>query len=267
MSCLSPIGLLAILLAVSSPAFGQKERVEEIATRGQAMRVLLIRPEQPVGSVILLAGGHGNLSLSAAGELGWGAGNQVVRTRNLYAKAGFVTATPDIAPDLKQGSGGAPGYRWSDEHAADIGALIAHLRGIARPVYLVGTSRGAISAVNAAVKLPPEMTPDAIVVTSGMLVHIEGNKPSAEKSVGHLERIRQPVLIVYHERDECPYTPAASAERFRKLLTASPKVDVRLLSGGSAAGDPCEARHYHGFQGLDAEVVRITTDWLKALRK
>ncbi|MCL4764728.1 MAG: hypothetical protein KJZ80_00665 [Hyphomicrobiaceae bacterium] len=260
------MALVSLLLVVSGAALAQKESVAEIDTRGQKMRVLLIKPDKPVGSVILLAGAHGNLALSADGKIGWGAGNQLVRTRAQYAKAGYVTATADIAPDLKQGKGVVPRYRWSAEHAADMGALVKHLRGIAQPVHLIGTSRGAISVANAAARLSGAEAPDAIVLTSGMLTHIDERQPSAERSVGDLGRIKQPALIVYHEKDQCKYTPAASAESFRKLLTAAKKVDIKLLKGGSAAGDPCDAQHYHGFRGLDVEVVRVTTDWLAALR-
>lgn len=260
------IVLAAMLLVAAGPALAQKEKVEEIATRGQAMRALVIRPDKPVGSVVLIAGGHGNLALSADGKIGWGAANQLVRTRAHYAKAGYVTATPDIAPDLKQGKGVVPKYRWSDQHAADLGALVKHLRNIAQPVYLIGTSRGAISVANAAAKLSGDEAPDAIVVSSGMLIHIDEKQPSAERNVGQLGRIEQPVLILFHEKDQCKYTPASSAEPFRKMLTAAAKVDIKLLKGGSAVGDPCEAQHYHGFRGLDSEVLRITTDWLEALR-
>jgi pimeloyl-ACP methyl ester carboxylesterase len=253
------------LLAASPPALAQKETVAEINTRGQMLRFLLIKPDKPIGSVILLAGGHGILALSPDGKIGWGAGNQVVRTRAGYAKAGFVTATPDVTSDLKGVEGGVPGFRWSAEYATDIGALVRHLRGIAPPVYLIGTSRAGLSVPSAAARLSGDAAPDAIVITSGMLVHINDKQPSAERSVGRLERIKQPTLLIYHEKDACPWTPASSAERFRKLLTGAKKVDIKFLKGGSARGDPCESRHYHGFEGIDGEVVRTITDWLKSL--
>jgi hypothetical protein len=41
-----------------------------------------------------------------------------------------------------------------------------------------------------------------------------------------------------------------------------------MLSGGTNRGsNPCEADTHHGFQGQDAEVVRVVSDWLKALPK
>jgi pimeloyl-ACP methyl ester carboxylesterase len=263
---LPPALALGLLVAAAAPAPAQKETVAEITTRGQMLRFLLIKPAKPIGSVILLAGGHGILDLAPDGKIGWGAGNQLVRTRAEYAKAGFVTATPDVTADLKAVEGGVPEFRWSKEYATDLGALVKHLRGIAAPVYLIGNSRAGLSVPTAAVRLTGEAAPDAIVITSGQLVHIDDKQPSAEKNAGRLERIKQPTLLVYHAKDACPWTPASSAERFRKLLTGAKKVEIKFLKGGAARGDPCESRHYHGFEGIDGEVVKTIADWLKSLK-
>ncbi len=255
---------LGALVAISG---ARGEDVADIPTRpGIKVRVLIERPARPVGSVVLLAGGHGNLDLGPGGKIGWGAGNQLVRSRAGYARAGFVTVVSDIAPDLKEGSTGVSGYRWSEAHAKDIGALVAHLRTIAAPVYLVGTSRAALSVGNAVVRLGGPERPDAVVITAGLLTHVNDRQPSVERSVGGLQRITLPVLIVQHENDECVYTPAANVGRFKAMLTAAPRVDIVMLKGGSAGrGHPCEAMSAHGFIGLDDEVVKTVTDWLKAL--
>ena len=258
---------LGLVLAVA-PALAQSEKVLEVPTRGQTMRALLLTPSGPaIGSVILLAGGHGNLALGADGKIGWGAGNQVVRSRAQYAKAGYITAVPDLAPDLKQGDSAVAQARWSDKFARDIGALVKHLRGLKQPVYLVGTSRAALTVAKAGVTLTGPEAPDAIVVTAGMLVNVSDKQPSAERNVGNLGRIKQPTFIVYHEKDGCAYTPASSAQRAKALLTGASKVDVKIMTGGSAgSGDPCEANSHHGFLGQDAEVVQLVTGWLKGLK-
>ena len=261
-------GAAALLLAL--PGLGSvragSEEVVEIATRNQRVRALLLKPARPQGSVILLAGGHGNLALGKDGSIGWGAGNQLVRTRADYSKAGFATLVPDIAPDLKQGSGGVPRYRWSPAYARDIGAYVAQMRAIAAPVTLIGTSRAALSVAQAAAQLSSGAErPDAIVITSGMLIHVDDRQPSVERNVADLARIRQPVLLVFHERDGCPYTPAASAAPAKRLLTGAQKVDIVVLTGGSARGHPCEAHAHHGFAGQDQEVVKTVTGWLRNL--
>jgi dienelactone hydrolase len=264
---LSLAPLVAIVLFSPEPALAQSIDVVEIASRDQRVRALLLKPARPAGSVILLAGGHGNLALGKDGRIGWGAGNQLVRTRAAYSRAGFATLVPDIAPDLKQGSGGVARYRWSKRYAQDIGALIAYMRPIAAPVYLIGTSRAALSVAKGAVELSAgAVRPDAVVITSGMLVHISAAQPSAERNVGGLERVRQPILLVYHEKDACPYTPAASASKAKRLFRGAKSVDIVLLRGGSAgSGEPCEARSHHGFEGQDAEVVKTVTAWLRKL--
>jgi pimeloyl-ACP methyl ester carboxylesterase len=257
------------ITAAGPTANAQTETVVEIPARsGQTVRALLLKPRAPVGSVILLAGGHGNLSLGKSGKIGWGAGNQLVRTRAGYAKAGFITLVPDIARDLKQGKGGVPRYRWSEAYATDIGFFVLYLRKVAQPVYLVGTSRAALSVANAAARLQGNRSPDAIVITSGMLMHVNDTQPSVQRNVGRLERITQPTFLVSHAQDGCAYTPASQAKPFGALLTKAAKVDIKIVEGGSAgSGDPCEARSHHGFQSQDAEVVTIVTDWLKALPK
>jgi hypothetical protein len=260
---------LAVVLSLQ-PALAQTDEVVDLPTRpGQSMRLLLLKPAAKAeASVILLAGGHGNLQLGKNGSIGWGKGNQLVRTRAAYAKAGFLTAVPDIAPDLKRGEGGVPRYRWSEAYARDIGVLVKHLRGLSAPVYLVGTSRAALSVAKAATQLTGEEKPDAIVITSGLLTHVDDTQPSAERNVGRLERITQPTFIVFHIKDGCRYSAPSSATRFKALLTKATKVDIKILSGGTNTGsNPCEADTHHGFQGQDAEVVGIVGDWLKALPK
>lgn len=265
-----PAATFAISICVSltsGSATAAEEKLVEVPTRpGVAVRVLLARPANPAGSVILLAGGHGNLDLGPTGAIGWGKGNQLVRTREAYARAGFVTAVPDVAPDMKDGKGAVSRYRWSENHARDIGALVAYLRAITAPVYLVGTSRGALSASNAVVRLSGPERPDAAVITAGMLVHVNDKQPSVERTVGGLDRIGIPILLVQHEHDECAYTPASGIALFKPLLTAAPRVDVVMMRGGSGGrGDPCEAHSHHGFLGLDDEVVAAVTGWLKKL--
>jgi hypothetical protein len=258
----------ALMFCAVIPATAADDQVVEIATRpGQRVRALLLAPDKPAGSVILLAGGHGNLALTRDGHIGWGRGNQLVRTRADYARNGFVTLVPDIAPDLKRGAGVKQRYRFSRPHADDIGALVARLRTVAPPVYLVGTSRAALSVANAAVRLTGAKRPDAIVMTSGMLMPVDPYQPSVAATIGGLARMRQPVLLVFHADDACPYTQASSARAFKFLLAGTTKTDIALLRGGPAgSGEPCEAFGHHGFFGQDAEVVTTVTNWLKTLR-
>jgi hypothetical protein len=63
------------------------------------------------------------------------------------------------------------------EHAQDLGKVIADVRTrVGGPVWLVGTSRGTISAANAASRLTGPAAPDGIVLTSALMVGNRGQK-------------------------------------------------------------------------------------------
>jgi hypothetical protein len=285
----SGVWLVAVAfgMSASSAIAAGREEVVDLPTRpGQTVRLLVAAPTPPakrpftwvapktpfLGTIVLLVGGHGNLDIDPGGKIGWGRQNQLVRSRGGYVQAGYVTVLPDIATDLKDGSGAKPGYRWSRAHAEDLGKVVAYARKLAPPVILVATSRGAISAANATVfnsKLQPGR-PDALVMTSGMLMQITPSQPAANTQVGQESGITQPVLLVAHALDGCPYTPPSSASTWRALLTNARRKDVRVLQGGDAgdpAADPCEALSHHGFLGQDAEVVKTITGWIGTLSR
>jgi dienelactone hydrolase len=259
----------AILLAgvaIAAPA-AALEVVVNIPTRGNMMPVLVDAPDNAKAAVVLLAGGAGRLDITPAGRIGSLGGNQLVRTRSAYARAGFIAATPDLPGDFKRPDGGVrDAYRWSPEHAADLGALVEYLRHQAPRVYLVGTSRAALSVANAAARLSGAQKPDAIVITSGMLMQTDPRQPSVQRMVKP-ESITMPVLLVAHENDACIYTPASATPQFKSLLTRAPRVDIVMLKGGEAdkKGEECEAAGHHGFAGLDQVVVDTIAGWLKAL--
>jgi dienelactone hydrolase len=262
------VSLILLGIVASGTIAAANERVVELKVRAQNIRALLVMPEHPIGSVVLLAGGHGNLNISASGKIGWGANNQLVRTRAAYAEAGYATLVPDIAPDMKRGDGVVPMSRWSHKFASDIGSWVAYMRLQAKPVFVVGTSRAALTVFAAAVSQKGEKLADGFVVTSGMLKDFGDKQPSVERNVGQMSRVSAPVFLIYHEDDACPYTPASSAAKFKPLLSSAPRVDIGIIKGGDAgSGDPCQAISHHGFLGQDDVVVRMVIGWLKKVAK
>ena len=269
------LGLVGGWLAAGpDQAHAQAQQVLDLPTRaGQSVRAIMLRPpggpSSSKGSIILLAGGHGNLSIGKDGNIAWGKGIHVVRSRADFAKAGFTVLLPDIAADHKKGEDAVVDYRASVAHAMDLGAMVAYMRKVSPPVYLVGTDRAAVSVANAAVRLSANDRPDAIVITSGMLLNVLSKQPSIERLVPGLQRLAVPTLLIAHAKDGCKLSPPTQPERFEKaFLTAAKKVDIKLISGGIAtAGDQCGAQTSHGFAGQDSEVVRTIADWLKDLGK
>jgi dienelactone hydrolase len=220
------------------------------------------RPADPVGSVVLLAGGDGVLNLDEQGRIGSGlAGNHLMRTHSAYAKAGYAVFVPDVASDLKR----TRGYRFSADYARDVAAVVAAARQVARPVAVIGTSRGALAVVSVLTRQSAVM-PDAAVISSGVLLGDGGGLGSAS-TVGDVKLIRVPVLLLRHALDSCHVSPPGDADRFKAMLGGAPRVDIVTLNGGSPRGStaaPCSAAHYHGFYGIDDQAVAATVQWLAA---
>lgn len=45
-------------------------------------------------------------------------------------------------------------------------------------------------------------------------------------------------------------------------LIAAPRKELLAFDGGLNVGDPCEARAYHGFNGIEREVVGRIAAWI-----
>jgi dienelactone hydrolase len=255
---------LAIAIAIThAPAFAQsKERVVDIPTRpGVTQRMIVISPSEPKdvkAAVVLFAGGHGGLQIALDGTMAWGKGNFLVRSRQLFVAHGLLVAVID-APSDRQQEPFLAGYRQTREHVADVKAVIAWLRENAKaPVWLIGTSRGTQSVAYAATALNGGDGPDGIVLTATVL---NDNRSTAVPAMP-LEKIRVPVLVVHHEDDGCRVCRFADMPYLTRKLATVPRTQLLTFKGGDNIGDPCEARAYHGFNGLERDVVQQITRWI-----
>lgn len=246
-------------LLLSHAALAQTEQVLDIPTRpGVTNRALLLAPQAPRAVVMLYAGGHGGLQISENGSMRWGEGNFVVRTRRLFAEQGLVAAVID-APSDRQQPPFLNRFRQSPEHAQDAAAIITELRKrFAVPVWLVGTSRGTQSVAAIALGLIDQpAAPDGVVLTSSILTDPRGRPVPAMP----VEKLRLPVLVVHHEQDGCEHCRFADLPALTDKFTM-PRKAVLTFTGGVNQGDPCEARGYHGFNGLENQVVPAIARWI-----
>lgn len=213
-------------------------------------------------TLALLVGGSGHLDLDALGCPRFLRGNSLVRALPLFHAAGFGTALID-APSDHHGEDGLAGYRNAASHADDLGRVIAALRTRTQgAVWLVGTSRGTISAVNAGARLVGVAAPDGIVLTSALMSGQYGaRKAWVAQTVFDvpLDAIRAPVLVVGHASDRCTRSPAAVMPEISARLK-SPRSQVVTVTGGPGRDGPtsldaCEGRSPHGFIDQEAELV------------
>lgn len=237
-------------------------RVVDLPTRaGVTQRFVYLAPPNPRASVVLFAGGNGELRITPDGVFKSGKGNFLVRTRQMFADRGLAVIVVD-APSDRQEAPFLSGFRQRREHVDDIKAVIAWARQQnPLPVWLIGTSRGTQSAAYVTATLSTEGGgPDGLVLTSTILDDPKG-RPVPAMDLG---AIRVPVLVLHHAQDGCRLcAPDLLPGLMDKLGGVSRKALI-MVSGGQSEGDPCEARAYHGYNGIEREVVDRIADWILA---
>jgi hypothetical protein len=271
---------MAAGLAPSSAAAAEVcGEVVKVATHaGTTTRYALARPRaEPAHgdriALLLLVGGGGHLDLDESGCPRALGGNFLVRAAPLLREAGFFTALVDASSDHADGDGLA-GFRAAAEHASDLGRVIADLRTRANAaVWAVGTSRGTISAANAAARLSGAPAPEGLVLASALT---SGDAHARKAWVAQtvfdlpLEMIRTAVLVVGHGADMCIRTPAELMSRITARTNAVREQIVIVTGGPGIAGGPsvaaCEARAPHGFVEQEAEVAAGIARFIRGAR-
>lgn len=251
-----PLGLLVAFYCMASYA---DDGIVKLERGGKAPLFYIATTPSNATKVgaILFAGGAGELHLADAKDASNPTqnGNFLIRSRKLFSEHGIATAAFDPSDD----SGPLEdAVRRSDMHAEEVAAVIADFKrrfGLEH-VFLVGTSRGTISA--AYVSLPLHDAIDGVVLTSTVF---EASRRGTGLSGFNLARIKAPLLIVHHRRDACRTTPPEDAERLQDEYT------VLMIDGGSGSGgngDECGPFSAHGYLGKESKTVAAISDWIHA---
>ena len=209
---------------------------------------------------MLFTGGHGGLHLKADGTITELQGNFLLRSREAFAAQGFAVAVID-APSDRQSPPYLGGFRQTAEHVNDVKSVIAWLRReLKLPVWLIGTSRGTQSVAYIATQVAPaDGGPDGIVLTATIL---DDRRTRAVPEMA-LERIKVPVLVVHHLQDGCRVCLFSDMPRLTAKLKSIPRTELITFDGGINIGNPCEARAYHGFNGIEADVIARIAAWIR----
>lgn len=243
--------LAFLALTLSASAFADIVRLD--VRPGVKLPVHYVKRDGAKATLILIPGGAGGL-----GRLQGNAptsNNFLVRSRAHFAEAGFnvaVMGRPQDQDDLTYER------RIGADQLADIQKLVDFVKAdTGLPVWLVGTSRGSVSAAAAAIAFAPD-TLAGIVLSASVVRDKPGALPDQK-----LANIRVPVLLVHHSRDACPICRPAELPGVLKALTGAPVKKLLMLDGGGPPqGGACEALHFHGFIGMEREAAKAITDWI-----
>ncbi len=243
----------ALLLHLGSAA---AEDIVTLSTRGGVTQsYLLSTPEagKARAVAILFPGGAGKTDLEReTARQVLDRGNFLVRSRRLLAANGIAAVVMDAPSD--RASGMDDEFRLGDAHAEDTGKVVADLkrRFPGLPVFLVGTSRGTISAASIGKRLGPAV--DGVVLTATLFL---ATRQQPGLSGFDYASIPSPLLFAHHVSDGCAYTPYSSAKGL------SGQYPLITVSGGlPPQSKPCDAMSEHGFLGREAATVEAISRWM-----
>jgi hypothetical protein len=254
--------LLILLGPLVLRPYAAAQEIVTLATRSNVAQsyFLTSAPKELQAIAILFPGSGGTIQLrNEAGQIKFSGGNFLVRSRSEFVKRGVIAAIVDAPSDQQGGWGMTDEFRLGAEHAADIGAVIDDLtkRLPNVPVFLIGTSRGTISAAALAVRLK---TPMAGTVLTSSLFRASGRnskEPGPGLSKFDFSTIQIPLLFVHHVSDQCQFTPYGDAAR---LADKYPLISV--FGGDPPTSGPCDAFSQHGYLGKESETVEQIVNWM-----
>jgi hypothetical protein len=250
--------LVAVILLASVLASpGRTEELVSLSTRsGVTQSFYLTKPGvPPVASLILFTGSGGKLI--DYGPARPNQGNFLVRSRDLFVARGFIVAVIDAPSDQP---GGMSEFRVGADHRGDIAAVIAYLRQVAPiPVWLVGTSRGTLSAANGATLAAGG--PDGLVLTSS--VTRRSKRETSTVYDAEPSDVKVPTLLVHNRDDACGVCPFSDIPDLLSRFKNAPRKELIAFAGGDPSiSQACEALSRHGYLGIEDKVVTAIADWV-----
>ena len=214
---------------------------------------------QDVATVILLPGGNGLLGLDAGGVPTALSGNFLIRSANEFLIRGINVMMADSAPAFPTGIGYTT--RLGATHAGHLqGFINAAAARWGKPVWIVGTSNGSVSAVTAA-GFAPALTGFAGIVLTSSASTLSGNFTTSplvtnqQKFDSYKVAITKPTLVVWHNQDACSVSLPAGSLALFNAIPAAIKSSQIATGGHSVATDVCGGASWHGYAGVEPAAV------------
>jgi hypothetical protein len=255
--------LLLALLLISCPssAVAQREIVTLPTRPGVTQSFFLTSIPKNLQAVALLFPGSGGLIQLRAenGKPRFNQGNFLVRSRAEFIKRGVVAAILDAPSDQKSGWGMSDEFRLGDEHLRDISVVTEDLaqRFPAVPLFLIGTSRGTISAAALGSRLGQRTAGSVLTATMFRRTPKQSREPGEGLSKFDFAAVKVPLLLVHHVSDQCESTPYGDAARLSEKYPL-----ISVFGGPTPRSGPCDAFSQHGFLGKESETVEQIVNWM-----
>ena len=228
----------------------------KVPTRPEVKTTLFWEPvEGAKATVFLFPGGAGGFGKFEDGKAT--GGNSLVRSAPYFIANGFNVAIFGRPNDMELGWA----ERTEPTHMADVRAVLDFVKQKSTaPIWIVGTSRGTISATAMAINIQDLAIAGLVLTSSVVKYDTPGTVPRQ-----NLSAIKIPVLVYHHAKDACKHCQPSEAPYIIKGLSNAPIKRLMLVDGGAnPTGDVCAGQHWHGFIGMEREAVDQITGWIKA---
>ena len=240
--------ILVALILCTTPAYSA-DVIDISIDAAKSQRILFFPAAKAVANVILFPGGDGIVGITDDGKAAR-PNHTFTRSMTIWDKQGVTAVLFDTSDSL----GNHGEFRNSGDHLNRISHVIAFLREKNNlPVWLIGHSNGTLSVSNYINASPEnEANVDGLVILG------------TEHTVDFKRPLKLPILAVHHVRDACNVTPlAASVRVIDAAKTTSPRAELIRLDGGREESMPCKARSYHGFLGIEDELIGRISSFMK----
>ena len=249
---------LFLIAAVAAAPCAATPEMVTVATRNGVTQSFVILPMEgsaPQAVALLYVGGGGRINLRKEGkEVKFGARNFLPRSAQEFVRNGIVPVVMDAPSDQGELT---EGYRMGAAQSADARAVVTELqrRFPGLPLYVVGTSRGTISAAFIGRDLGRDVA--GVILTSTMFGSNNPRRTAPNLRGFDYGAIAAPLLFVHHRADECEHTPYASAAQIAS------RYELISVSGGKPAESaPCEPFSAHGYFGREPQTVEAMAGWM-----
>lgn len=217
----------------------------------------------PKAVVMLFSGGSGNAGIvgdDTTHVVSQSGSNFLVRSAQLFAEEGYLTVTIDRP--VPAPSDTYDMYRVSPRHANDIAAVLLEVNELYQAsqldLFLAGTSRGALSVVaQNNLGVGSLLSSPVNSINSGLWVGVDSPNPRLVPSF-----VVVPVHVLAHAQDGCFVSTAANSKKLHDdFHAAGVQAFFNSVDGGFEIDtDPCEAKAFHGFLGIERTAVKKITD-------
>jgi hypothetical protein len=217
----------------------------------------------PKAIVMLFTGSSGNAGIlgnDTTHVVSQAGSNFLVRSAQLFAEEGYLTVTIDRPEPIP--SDAYDLYRVSPRHANDIVAVLLEVTELYQAsqldLFLAGTSRGALSVVaQNNLGIGSLLSSPVNSMNSGLWVGADSPNPRLVPSFAIV-----PVHVLTHARDGCSVSTAANSKKLHDdFQAAGVRAFFNSVDGGFEIDiDPCEAKAFHGFLGIERTATKKITD-------